>query len=97
MNDIPDSSQAFRLISYAVNIISAISDSGLTKMQYWLALNKLRPNIDKAKYMVFHPYQKDVTRVNPTLKINDIDIERVTASELCLMRICHGNVMLIDC
>ena len=80
----------YSLLESAYNV-STIFNSGPTEIQYWLALNKLRLNIDKTKFTVFHPYQKDITRLIPTLKINDIDIKWVTALN-CLGILFDDNV-----
>ena len=109
MNDIPQSSQSFRFILYAddTNLFtiveyslpisisngSEILNNELKEINDWLSLNKLILNIQKTKFMVFHPYQKYITGLIPMLRINDFEIERVflfsNASEYYLMK----NVM----
>ena len=42
----------------------------------WLSSNKLSLNAKKTKFMVFHTVQRKV--IFPNLKINHIEIERVT-------------------
>ena len=51
----------------------------LKEINDWLSLNKLTLNVQKTKFMVFHPYQKDITGLIPMLKINDVEIERVSS------------------
>ena len=93
MNDIPNSSQAFRFVLYAddTTLFSTIEytipiDSSdvnyllnreLLLVYEWLFLNKLSLNIKKTKFMLCHPYQKDVWNLVPVLKINQNEIERV--------------------
>ena len=48
----------------------------LLQVYEWLAVNKLSLNINKTKFMVFHPYQKDIWQLTPTLKINNMEMER---------------------
>ena len=43
----------------------------------WLVINRLSLNISKTKFMIFNPYQKDITGIIPNLFINGIEIERV--------------------
>ena len=50
----------------------------LTNIQEWLNINKLSLNVRKTKYMIFHHYQRNITNISPTLKINCEPIERVT-------------------
>ena len=49
----------------------------LSLVYEWLLLNKLSLNVKKTKFMLFHPYQKDVSNLVPVLKINQNEIERV--------------------
>ena len=95
MNDIPQSSQSFRFILYAddtnlfttveyllpisISNVSEILNNELKEINDWLSLNKLTLNIQKTKFMVFHPYQKDIAGLIPMLKINDVEIERVSS------------------
>ena len=94
MNDIPQSSQEFRFVLYAddtnlfttveyslpisISNVNEVLNNELNEINDWLYLNKLTLNVQKTKFMVFHPYQKDITGLIPTLKINDISIEHVT-------------------
>ena len=48
----------------------------LEKVYDWLAVNKLSLNIRKTKYMLFHTLNTELSFI-PTLKINEIEIERV--------------------
>ena len=93
MNDIRNSSQAFRFVLYAddTTLFSTIEytlpiDSSdvnyllnreLSLVYEWLFLNKLSLNIKKTKFMLFHQYQKDVSNLVPVLKINQNEIERM--------------------
>ena len=93
MNDIPNSSQAFRFVLYGddTTIFSTIEytlpiDSSdvnyllnreLSLVYECLFLNKLSFVIKKTKFMLFHPYQKDVSILVPVSKINQNEIERV--------------------
>ena len=93
MNDIPNSSQAFRFVLYAddTTLFSTIectlpidsSDANyllnreLSLVYEWLFLNKFSLNVEKTKFMLFHPYQKDVSNLVPVLKINQNEIERI--------------------
>ena len=95
MNDIPQSSQSFRFILYAddtnlfttveyslpisISNVSEILNNELKEINDCLSLNKLTLNIQKTKFMVFHPYQKDIAGLIPMLKINDVEIERVSS------------------
>ena len=93
MNDIPNSSQAFRFVLYSddTTLFSTIEytipiDSSdvnyllnreLSLVYEWLLLNKLSLNVKKTKFMLFHPYKKGVSNLVPVLKINQNEIERV--------------------
>ena len=93
MNDILNVSQAFRFILYAddTNLFSTIEYSipirtskadellnqELFLVNEWLEINKLSLNIGKTKYMIFHPHQKDIIDLAPSLIMNGIEIERV--------------------
>ena len=94
MNDLPCASNLFHCILYAddTTLFSTIGYSiplqnsnvndqlnhELLQAYEWLAVNKLSLNINKTKFMVFHPYQKDTSQLTPTLKINNMEIERVS-------------------
>ena len=93
MNDIPNVSQAFRFILYTddTNLFSTIEYSipirtskadkllnqELFLVNEWLVINKLSLNIGKTKYMIFHPNQKGIIDLTPSLIMNGIEIERV--------------------
>ena len=93
MNDIINVSQAFKFILYAddTTLFTTIENSIPTRMSNmdeslnnelsrvfkWLVINRLSLNISKTKFMIFHPYQKDITGIIPNLFINGIEIERV--------------------
>ena len=64
----------------------ASSDSSLTnninkeliKVSDWLAVNKLSLNVNKTKYMIFHPRQKNLLPAQiPQIMINNKPIEKV--------------------
>ena len=46
---------------------------------HWLIANRSSLNVKKTnnKYMLLHPYQKDITQVTPRLLLNNDEIERV--------------------
>ena len=48
----------------------------LTKITDWLSSNKLSLNVKKTKFMVFYPPKGKVNY--PTLKLNNVNIERVS-------------------
>ena len=50
----------------------------LRNIQEWLNINKLSLSASKTKYMIFNHYQRNITNIIPTLKINSESIERVT-------------------
>ena len=93
MNDISYTSQLFKFILYAddTTLFSSIEyslpkytsnvdillNNELICICDWLIINKLSLNISKTKYMVFHPYQKDISQLVPSLTINDTEIEKV--------------------
>ena len=94
MNNLPNASEVFEFILFAdhTDLFSTIEysipvtstnvnetlNSELSEVHDWLTLNKLTLNITKTKFMVFHPTQKDVTGLIPTLESNGIKIERVS-------------------
>ena len=43
----------------------------------WLNINKLSLNINKTKFMIFHPYRKEVSHLTPSMKIIDTVIENL--------------------
>ena len=53
-----------------------VINSEINKMYDWLCSSKLSLNVSKTKFMCFHTLQKVMTY--PILKINNINIERVT-------------------
>ena len=53
-----------------------ISDE-LQQVGDWLAINHLVLNVEKTKYKVFHPYQKDISSLNTELCINGEHMECV--------------------
>ena len=93
MDDIPNAGNSFTFILYAddTTLFSTIEYSipssasnyhqtinlNLSKVTDWLIANRLSLNVKKNKYMLFHPYQKDITQVTPRLMLNNDEIERV--------------------
>ena len=79
MNDLPCASNLFHCILYANDTTlfstfgysiplqnSNVSDQlnqELLQVYEWLSVNKLSLNINKIKFMVFHPYQKDISQL----------------------------------
>ena len=86
INDLPSASNIFNVLMYADdttlfcnydNILNDIViNSEIKKIYNWLCSNKLLLNVSKTKFMCFHAPQKVMTY--PILKINNINIERVT-------------------
>ena len=69
-----DDDTVFSSIEYAfteqsVDQNDEINDE-LQQVGDWLAINRLVLNVEKTKYMVFHPYQKDISSLNTELCIN---------------------------
>ena len=58
------------------NYDNIFNDIVINKIYNWLCSNKLSLNVSKTKFMCFHASQKVMTY--PILKINNINIERVT-------------------
>ena len=86
INDLPLVSNVFNMLMYAddatlyCNIDQCVNkyiiNEELHKLTEWLGINKLALNISKTKYMIFHTSNRKITY--PNLKINNINIERVT-------------------
>ena len=93
INDLPSVSNTFKFILFAddTNLfttieyfipiqdsnVSVLLNNELSKIHLWLSVNKLTLNIEKTKFMVFHPYQKDISKLIPSLNINGIELERL--------------------
>ena len=93
VNDLPQCSSLFDFVLYAddTTVFSSIEyafteqsidqkdeiNDELQQVGDWLAVNRLVLNVEKTKYMVFHPYQKDISSLNTELCINGEHIERV--------------------
>ena len=52
-------------------------NSELRLITDWLCLNKLSLNAKKTKMMIFHHRQKDISKLNLQLSINNTKIEQV--------------------
>ena len=86
INDLASVSDIFNMLMYADDTtlycnLDHITDGTainreLDKIYDWLSSNKLSLNVSKTKFMVFHTNQRKVTY--PKLKINNIEINRVT-------------------
>ena len=102
MNDLPNASEVFEFTlfaddtdlfstnEYSIPITSTnvneTLNSALSEVHDCLTLNNLTLNVAKTKFMVFHPTQKDITGLIPTLEINGIEIERVSEfKNLCVI------------
>ena len=76
-----DDTNLFTTIEYFIPIqdsnVSVLLNNELSKIHLWLSVNKLTLNIEKTKFMVFHPYRKDISKLIPSLIINGIELERV--------------------
>ena len=93
MNDIPNVSNVFKFILFAddtglfstieynipthLSNLNEILNHELAEVCDWLTLNKLSLNVKKTKFMVFHPYQKDITGMVPQLTINGTALDQV--------------------
>ena len=92
MNDIPNSSDLFDFILFAddtslksfintrnllLSQASSKLNSELSKVNDWLAVNKLSLNIKKTKFMIFHTSKKKIQDCIPNLTIGGVAIERV--------------------
>ena len=89
MNDIPQASSHFKFILYAddTTLFSTIqlqsaSDTDinqeLIRVHDWLAVNRLSLNVKKTKYIIFHAINKSTDGLFSELRIDGINIERVT-------------------
>jgi len=86
INDLPLVTNIFDMLMYAddttlycnlnQDVNEAVINNELVKVNNWLSSNKLSLNINKTKFIVFHPSQKRVDY--PMVKINNIIIDRVT-------------------
>ena len=86
INDIPNNT-SLNILSFAddttaftagknLNLLFRDVNIQLNKLYQWLADNSLTMNIEKTKYMIFSPKNNIV--IHNSLKINDIELERVT-------------------
>ena len=89
INDLPESTKLFKLISYAddttflINlnkqdmsnrqILETKINSEMKKVADWLAANLLSPNCDKSKFMLFYKPSRKIHIPNIKLNNNDID------------------------
>ena len=87
INDLKESSNLFDIISYADDTTllgtlenfthdSKMIDAELSKINDWLAVNKLSLNVGKTKFMIFSKINKNVP-ININLSINHQRLERV--------------------
>ena len=92
MNDISNSSNLFKYVLFAddTNLFSTIEytlpshtstvnellNNEMANIYEWLTVNRLSLNLTKTKYMIFHPIQKDISSLVPTVIINGIQIEK---------------------
>ena len=68
INDLPNISKVFQFFSFAdTNIyyeagspdkLELVINKELKKLHSWLAVNRLSLNMDKTKFIMFHPYNK---------------------------------------
>ena len=77
-----DDTTLFSTIGYSIPLQnSKVKDQlnqELLQVYECLTVNKPSLNINKTKFMVFHPYQKYILQLTPTLKINSMGIETVS-------------------
>ena len=92
MNDISNSSNLFKFVLFTddTNLFSTIEytlpshtsnvnellNNEMANIYEWLTVNRLSLNLTKTKYMIFHPIQKDISSLVPTVIINGIQIEK---------------------
>ena len=110
MNDIPQASSHFKFILYADDTtlfsiiqLQSASDTDinqeLIRVHDWLAVNRLSLNIKKTKYIIFHAINKSTDGLFSELRIDGINIERVTTFNFLIimniMNICCGKRILI--
>ena len=88
-NDIQNSTPFFNFIKYADDTtllnsmkgyyqdISTTVNVELNKVYRWLCINKLSLNIKKTKYMLFHNKTKKRYLSCPSIKLKDVQLERV--------------------
>ena len=73
---------------------SSLSDKvnkELTKVNDWLAVNKLTLNVNKTKFMIFHTKQKQLSLDQiPNIKINNQQVERVESFKFLGVLIDHN-------
>ena len=87
INDLNNSSKLFKTISYAddTTLLTTLTSNkkennsneindGLNKVSEWLDLNKLSLNINKTKFMLFHPQNKVVQPPNIKIKSKNIEL-----------------------
>ena len=77
-NYLTDRTQYIALDHITRTNVNETLNSELSEVHDWLTLNKLTLNMTKTKFMAFHPTQKDITELIPTLEINGVEIERVS-------------------
>ena len=91
INDLPESTKLFKLISYAddTTFLNNLNKQGMSngqileskinfemkKVADWLAANSLSPNCDKSKFMLFYKPPRKIHI--PSIKLNNNDIDHV--------------------
>ena len=88
INDLPNTSKSLNVDLFAgdtniyyesdslVKLESKINKE-LSKLQLWLNVNRLSPNISKTNYVIFHPFNKPL-KDQITIKINTIALSQKT-------------------
>ena len=98
-NDLPISTNLFKLIMYAddttlfcdidnIQNLEITLNAELLKITDWLAAHKLSLNASKTKFMVYHSNKKIV--MYPKLLINNVEIERVDCFNFLGLQLNHN-------
>ena len=87
VNDIQKSSSFYKFIKYADDTTLVNSSTNpdvdihnveLNKVFNWLCANRLSLNINKTKFILFHNKNKNIQNLIPNIKVNNIQVERVS-------------------
>ena len=87
VNDIQKSSSFYKFIKYANDTTLVDSSTNpdvdihnveLNKVFNWLCANRLSLNINKTKFILFHNKNKNIQNLIPNIKVNKIQVERVS-------------------